>query len=222
MQAARMAGTLGVDTVVVPYASGVRSAFGLLSADEKHDAARTVRTELSAVDEASIDETLSELQSNVRSRLGSGVAETEATVEYQADCRYSGQSFELTVPISRPVDIETTRAAFHAAHEQASGYRMDEPVELVTLRSTVVAEREPPAVVYEPEGPARIGRREAFFEDQFVETPIYNRGGLPVDNSIAGPAVIEADESTTVVPPTWTATVERDGTLRLTREESHD
>ncbi|ATW89806.1 N-methylhydantoinase A [Halohasta litchfieldiae] len=220
MHAAQMAETLGVDRVVVPYASGVRSAFGLLSADEKHDAAQTVRTPLSAVDSELIDETLSELRSDVLSRLGSGVDETAARVEYAADLRYSGQSFELTVPISRPVDIETVDSAFHAAHEQNSGYRMDDPVELVTLRATAVAEREPPAVVYEPEAPAQIGHREAFFDDEFVETPIYNRGEIAVDHSVGGPAIIEADESTTVVPPTWTATVSADGTLRLRREDS--
>ncbi|MEA1931770.1 MAG: hydantoinase/oxoprolinase family protein [Euryarchaeota archaeon] len=218
MHAAAIAETLGVESVVVPYASGVRSAFGLLSADEKHDAARTVRTPLSALGAEAIDETLSTLRSEVLSRIAT--TETEPTVEYAADLRYSGQSFELTVPVSRPVDTETVRVAFHDVHESTSGYRMDEPVEYVTLRATAVAEREPPAVDYEPEGPARTGSREAFFDGEFVATPIYNRDGLGVDQPIDGPAVLEADESTTVVPPDWTATVSADGTLRLTREDT--
>jgi len=220
MHAARMDEALGVDTVVVPYASGVRSAFGLLAADEKHDAAQTVRTPLSDASSETISETLSELRVDVVSRLGSQPTDTgtEPTVDYRADLRYSGQSFAQTVPISRPVDIETVREDFHAAHEQASGYRMDEPVELVTLRSTVVVDREPPQVVYKPEAEAQIGTREAFFDGEFVETPIYNRSGLAVDQSVSGPVVLEADESTTVVPPEWEATVEADGTLRLTRE----
>ena len=147
-----------------------------------------------------------------------GTTDTEPTVEYAADLRYNGQSFELTVPISRPVDTETVRAVFHDTHESTSGYRLDEPVECVTLRATAVAEREPPAIVYDAAGPARIGSREAFFDGEFVETPIYNRDGLPVDQSISGPAVLEADESTTLVPPDWTAAVTTDGTLRLRRE----
>jgi len=218
MHAASIAETLGVEAVVVPYASGVRSAFGLLSADEKHDAARTVRTPLSELGADTIDETLSTLRDEVLSRIAT--TETEPSVEYAADLRYSGQSFELTVPVSRPVDTETVRGAFHDAHESTSGYRMDEPVECVTLRATAVAEREPPAVAYEPEGPARIGCREAFFDGEFVATPIYNRDGFTVGQPIDGPAVLEADESTTVVPPNWTATVSADGTLRLTREDT--
>ena len=219
MHAAGMAETLGVDTVVVPYASGVRSAFGLLSADEKHDAARTIRTPLSDIETEQVDETLAELQTVVGSRL-STATDADPTTKYAADLCYSGQSFELTVAISRPFDIETVRSAFHEAHEQASGYRMDEPVTLVTLRATAVVEREPPQVVYEPDSPAQIDSREAFFDGEFVETPIYNRGGLEVDHPIDGPAIIEATESTTVVPPNWEASVETDGTLTLRQETS--
>jgi len=218
MHAAAVAETLGVETVTVPYASGVRSAFGLLSADEKHDAARTVRTPLSELGAETTEETLSALRDEVLSRIVA--TETGPTVEYAADLRYSGQSFEHTVPVSRPVDTEIVRAAFHDAHESTSGYRMDEPVECVTLRATGVAERERPTVAYKPEGAARIGSREAFFGGEFVATPIYNRDGLGVDQPICGPAVLEADESTTVVPPDWTAAVSVDGTLRLTREDT--
>lgn len=217
LHAARMAEALGVDTVVVPYASGVRSAFGLLSADEKHDAARTVRLSLSAVETERLDQALSELESEVRSRIGNAT-DRSPTIEYGADLRYKGQSFELTIPIARPVDIETVRSAFHDAHDQTSGYRMDEPVELVTLRSTAVVEREPPQVDYEPTGPAQIDSRMAFFDGEFVETPVYSRSGLAVDQATSGPAIIEADESTTVVPPNWTTTVEVDGTLTLRQE----
>ena len=218
MCAAAMAETLGIETVVVPYASGVRSAFGLLSADEKHDASRTIRTELSSLSAETVDEQLATLEADVLSRVGGGHRTGEPAVEYAADLRYSGQSFEQTVSLSRPIDTATIREAFDRAHEQAAGYRMDEPIELVTLRATAVAERETPVVEYEPDGPSRIGTREAFFDGAFRETAVYNRGGIPVDKAISGPAIIEADESTTVVPPSWSARIEGDGTLRVERE----
>lgn len=218
MCAAAMAESLDIETVVVPYASGVRSAFGLLAADEKHDASRTIRTPLSELDAERVDDRLSELRDNVLSRVGGGHRTGEPRLTYAADLRYSGQSFEHTVSISRPIDPEAIREAFDTAHDAAAGYRMDEPVDLVTLRATAVADREQPAVDYDPEGPTRIGSREAFFDGAFRETPVYNRGGVPVDQPISGPAIIEADESTTVVPPAWTASMSRDGTLRLDRE----
>ena len=218
MSAAAMAERLDIETVVVPYASGVRSAFGLLAADEKHDASRTVRSELSNLSAEAVGEQLATLEADVTDRVGGGQRIGEPTVNYAADLRFSGQSFEHTVSISRSVETATIREAFDAAHEAAAGYRMDEPVELVTLRATAVAERETPSVEYEPNGPSRIGTREAFFAGTFRETAVYNRAGIPVEQVISGPAIIEADESTTVVPPSWTARIEQDGTLRLERE----
>ncbi|MFO7832968.1 MAG: hydantoinase/oxoprolinase family protein, partial [Halohasta sp.] len=140
------------------------------------------------------------------------------TVEYAADLRYSGQSFELTVPLERPFDAAVVGAAFHEAHESAAGYRMDDAVDLVTLRSTAVVERDPPAITHDPSGPAHTGDRPAVFDGDSVETAVYSRSGLSVDQSVVGPAIIEADESTTVLRPDWTATVAPDGTLRLRRE----
>ena len=218
MAAAAMADRLDIESIVVPYASGVRSAFGLLSADEKHDASRTIRTELSSLSAETVDDRLSALEDDVLRRVDSGHRLSEPVVEYAADLRYSGQSFEHTIPIRRPVETDAIREAFDSAHNQAAGYRMDEPVDLVTLRATAIAERETPRLNYEPEGPARIGTREAFFDGAFRETPVYNRTGIAVDEPLSGPAIIEADESTTVVPPGWTARIDHYGTLRLQRE----
>ncbi len=218
MSAAAIADKLDIETVVVPYASGVRSAFGLLSADEKHDASRTIRTELSALSADTLDDHLSSLRDDVLSRVGGGRRIGEPTVVYRGDLRYRGQSFEHTVRIHRPLETSALAEAFGSAHEQATGYRMDDPVELVTLRATAVALRETPAVTYEPDGPSRTGTREAFFDGAFCETAVYNRTGIAVDTPLSGPAIIEADESTTVVPPAWTARIDHDGTLRLFRE----
>ena len=214
MCATAIAERLGVDRVVVPAASGVRSAFGLLAADEKHDAARTVRTPLADCSPSAIEPRLDDLREAVVDRVASGTP----TVEYAADLRYSGQSFELTVPLERPFDAGALGAAFHAAHESAAGYRMDDPVDLVTLRSTAVVERDPPAITHDASGPAHTGDRAAVFDGDRVETAVYSRRGLPVGRSVEGPAIIEADESTTVLRPDWTATVAHDGTLRLRQE----
>ena len=217
MCAAAIADRLGVDRVVVPAASGVRSAFGLLAADEKHDAARTVRTPLADCSRSAVADRLDELREAVVERVAS---DDPPTVEYAADLRYSGQSFELTVPLSRPFDAAALRTAFQEAHDSTAGYRMDDSVDLVTLRSTAVVEREPPTVAHDPSGPAHTGDRPAVFDGERVETAVYSRRGLSVGRSVSGPAIIESDESTTVVPPDWDATVAADGTLRLTREET--
>jgi N-methylhydantoinase A len=218
MHAAALADDLGVETVLVPRACGVLSAYGLLVADESHDAARTLRTPLADADPETVDSVFADLREDALARTSDPGA---ATVERAADARYAGQSFELTVDAGESFDPAALAERFHAAHERAYGYRMDEPVELVTLRATATVARESPTVAYEPTGEAQTGTRQAYFQETgFAETTIYRRGGLAPGRSVVGPAVVEGRESTAVVPPDWVAEVLGDGTLRLSRSDS--
>ena len=213
MHAAALAGRLDIGTVVVPRACGVLSAFGLLAADEKHDAVRTRRQSLAAVDVAGTEDAYDELEASVREECSDPES---AVVTRRADLRYAGQSFELTVSVDRPFDPETAAQRFHAAHESTYGYRMDESVDLVNVRVEAVVERPDPAVSYDAPGDAVVDDREAHFPDGSYSTTVYDRERLPPGETVAGPAVLEQDESTVVVPPAWEATVEPDGSLVLT------
>ncbi|NLV15412.1 hydantoinase/oxoprolinase family protein [Haloarcula argentinensis] len=210
MHAAAIADGLDIDRVVIPRASGVLSAYGLLAADEKRDAVRTYQRSLDAVDpddvEAVYEELAQELLTEVSDR------ET-ATVRCSADLRYAGQSFELTVDVDRPFDTADARERFATAHESAYGYRADESVELVNCRVTTTVERSAPPVEYAAEGDPRKGSREAVFTDDVRETPVYERAKLSPECGIDGPAIVEGDESTIVIPPAWNVQVRDDGTL---------
>ena len=59
------------------------------------------------------------------------------------------------------------------------------------------------------------GRRPAYFEEGFVETPFYRRAHLPAGARLPGPAIIEEDGSTTVIPPGARGTVDPAGNLVL-------
>ncbi|MDS0295575.1 hydantoinase/oxoprolinase family protein [Halogeometricum luteum] len=214
MHAAALADGLDVGTVVVPRACGVLSAYGLLAADEKHDSVRTLRSPLVGVDVATVESAYDGLRADV---LADVETPADATVSRAADLRYDGQSFELTVPVGGTFDPETVAERFHEAHEGAYGYRLSDPVELVNLRSTAVVERGALDVTYGGAGEARKATREAFFDDGFRETPVYAREGLDAGDDVSGPAVLEQNESTVVVPPGWRGTVGADGTLTLTR-----
>ena len=65
---------------------------------------------------------------------------------------------------------------------------------------------------------AQSAKRSISFNSEFTETPIYDRVDLPTDRSIPGPAIIEEDGATTVVPPEFSAKQDRYGILTLTRE----
>jgi N-methylhydantoinase A len=214
MHAVALAEALDVETVVVPLAGGVLSAFGLLAADEKHDAVRTHRVALAEADSAEIEAIYAELEERVREETATG----EPGIDRAADLRYVGQSFELTVPVGE-FDAEAAAVDFHAAHERAYGYRMDEAVEVVNLRASSSVAREAPTVAYEGGGDAPKGEREAYFPGAGRrETSVYDRERLRPDERIEGPAVLEQAESTAVVPPGWGGRIDSDGTLVCRRE----
>ena len=115
LHAADIADELGIDTIVCPRASGVLSALGLAAADRRVDVQRTVLGR---------DHDAGELAGEARSRIG----DDDAAVEVVYDCRFRGQSFELTV--SDP-------SAFPRAHEERYGFSEDDgEVEVVTVRAT--------------------------------------------------------------------------------------
>ncbi|KZX46561.1 hydantoinase/oxoprolinase family protein [Haloarcula sp. K1] len=210
MHAASIADSLDIDRVVIPRASGVLSAYGLLAADEKRDAVRTYQRSLGAVDPDDIDAVYEELSEELLAEVSDREA---ATVRHSADLRYAGQSFELTVDVDRPFDTADARERFGAAHESAYGYRADESVELVNCRVTTTVERSAPTVEYDADGDPQKGSREAVFADEVRETPVYERPKLPPRDEIDGPAIVEGDESTIVIPPAWNIRVRDDGTL---------
>ncbi|QIO22076.1 hydantoinase/oxoprolinase family protein [Haloarcula sp. JP-L23] len=217
MHAAALADRLGVSTVVVPRASGVLSALGLLAADEQHDAVRTYRAHLDEVDPAAVASVLDDLEAEVLAETSDPEA---ATVTVEADCRYAGQSHELGVEIE-DFDRATLRERFHATHERAHGYRLpDAAVELVTLRATATVGHEMPPIAHSAsDGPARTGTRDVSFGERWHETPVLDWGALGPGTTRDGPAIVEGGESTVVVPPNWTLRADDRGTLRLEGDE---
>ncbi|KAB1185130.1 MULTISPECIES: hydantoinase/oxoprolinase family protein [Haloferax] len=214
MHAATLAESLGIDTVVVPYACGVLSAYGLLTADEKHDSVQTVRSVLDSLDTATIEASYDRLAADVLADVESPAS---ATIQRAADLRYVGQSFELTVPVDAEFDGDDVERRFHEAHERAYGYQLSDPVELVNVRATAVVERDSPEVTYRGGTGTVRETRPAFFGTEFHETPVYDRESLLPGFDVTGPSVLEQDESTVVVPPAWRGTVRSDGSLVVTR-----
>jgi N-methylhydantoinase A len=210
MHAISIADALDIDRVVIPRASGVLSAYGLLAADEKRDAVRTYQRSLDAVDADDVDAVYEELSEQLLSEVSDRDA---AAVRHAADLRYAGQSFELMVDIERPFDAAAAAERFGAAHESAYGYRADESVELVNCRVMATVSRSAPSIEYAGGGDPQTGSREAAFADGVHETPVYERQRLSPGGLFAGPAIVEGDESTIVVPPAWTVRVRDDGAL---------
>ena len=210
MHACSLAEELGMETVLVPRAGGVLSALGLAISDLRRDYVRPYLAPLEEVDRGGFEQRFEDMEGTAAEDL----EDPEHT--RRADLRYRGQSFELTVEAD---SLETLEERFHAAHEQRYGYRMDdEPVELVNLRLVATVPVEKPELE-EPaaEGEAVSERREANFDGEWREVPVYDRERMGEGSEVEGPAIVEFKESTCVVRPGWGGTVDGVGTLVLER-----
>jgi N-methylhydantoinase A len=228
VHAAFLAEELGVPEVVVPPAPGAFSALGLVATDLRRDFSRTLFMPLEGADPARVAAVMRTMEADGLAMLeAAGVPPGRRALQRLADCRYRRQAYELTVPVQDgPVTRETLRtlsAAFHAKHRQTYGHANErEPVQLVNLRVTALG-RQPALTLSQPTGGggAREGRegreRTAIFGGVPRKTRVLWREGLAPGAAVAGPAVIEALDSTTVVPPGWTARVAEHGLLRITR-----
>ena len=157
-----------------------------------------------------------------------GVDEGEVTLVRLADIRYAGQGYELEVAVpSGTLGEEQMRGVvqrFHEAHRQMYGYAtLDRPVEAVNLRITALATLPRPAFTpaelngtEDPER-AREGERQVYFHGETVPTPIYHRPLLRPGDVVHGPAIIEQEDSTTVVWKGQTSTVDAYSNLVLER-----
>jgi N-methylhydantoinase A len=224
---AALAAEMGMAEVLVPEAPGVLAAFGLLAAAIEHHHARTLQARTDVADLGAINHCLAELDAAGRGRMREeGVPAADVRVAYAADMRYVGQAYELEVAIAAPVTAAAVPAiviAFHAVHERVYGYaRTQQPVEFVNFRAVHTYPLPPPAITpaaraRDTLSEARLGERRAYF-GEFVPTTIYERARLPLGARLAGPAIVEQTDTTTVIPPGVTALVDEVGTLRLRRD----
>jgi N-methylhydantoinase A len=228
LHAADVALNMGMLRVLVPPHPGLLSAIGLLHAEVRGDFSltRLVRAEASAL--KALNEGLAVLGKRGAEWLA-GEGEGKGTFRWYADLRYLGQNFELSLElksgrIAAPA-LARMSEAFHRRHKDAYGYDMrGQPVEVVNLRLVVTGRRRKlPAETAElargtlPD--ALIEKRKVWFAGRgFVTTPVYDRGRLPAGCRIAGPAVIEQMDTTTVVPPQAHLKQDRAGYLHMELE----
>ena len=225
LHAADLADSLEIPQVLVPPYPGITSAGGLLTSDLKYDQMRTVFQLQGSIDSARLDAELDELEAELRRRLHrDGVDDDSIHVLRALDCRYVGQGYELRVPLQGRYSDDALQA-FHALHEREYGSAYGDPIEIVNARVTAIGKRPPLTEVATAGGTmaaALVGEGETYFRLDGALKPcatrFYDRTELPLDQPVRGPAVIFHPDTTTVVPPSWTARAEASGNLILAKE----
>ena len=225
LHAAEVADSLEIPEVLVPPNHGITSAGGLLTSDLKYDSMRTVFQLQGNVDVDRLNRELDELAADLRGRLErDGVPPGDVEVIRALDCRYVGQGYELRVTLDDGPFTDDALERFHRLHEREYGSAYGDPIEIVNARVTAIGRRprlDPPPVSSGTLAEARVGESESVFrvdgELQALPTRFYDRGLLPLDESIPGPAVVFHLDTTTVVPPGWRARADASGNLVLTK-----
>ncbi len=223
MHAAQIAEELAIGRILVPPAPGNFSALGLLLADH---GLNLVRTRLAPARETPlplVTDTLRGLETEGRARLsGEGRREPgEISVGRSVGLRYVGQWYEIDVPFDprwkNPEDIEKD---FHRLHQERYGHCDEaENTEIVNYRVSVYASLPKPEFPAPKSGGASRSakKREVYFGEGFLPASIFRREDLGADSRLKGPAIVDEEGSTTVLPPGWTARVDAAGNLVLER-----
>jgi len=214
----RLAQALGIPRVILPAAAGVTAAIGLLAAEVKFDVARTYVRRLDAADPAHLTSMFEEMAGQAVEVVRESAVAGEVTVVRSADARYVGQGYELTVPVPLgrldAAALARVRASFDDIYTARYGYaNPDQPVEIVTWKLSAIGGAPRIALAKAAAGSgdgSRKGVRRAYFPEVrgYADTPVYDRYALTPGMSLTGPAIVEERESTTVLPPGVTATVD--------------
>src|SRR5215210_6698345 len=218
LHAAEIAGELGMGRIVVPSASGVLSALGMIVSERRRDLVESVLLTGEGFRREAVAEVVGRLARRGREELAAGATADSPEPELRAsyDLRYRGQAFELTIPGEEEPEPRDLRRAFDAAHEERYGYADDSAeLELVTVRVAVAEPGREPRAAARPEAEPTSTRR-AHLGGEPVEATVH-RGAV---DRVEGPAVVELPEATLAVPPGWAGGADAEGTLVLEREEA--
>ncbi|OWJ55779.1 hydantoinase/oxoprolinase family protein [Pyrodictium delaneyi] len=221
LHAVELADELGAKEVVIPPLPGVFSALGLLVTDYRHDFHMAVMRRTDKLAEEELEKVFAEMAEKALAMLrGEGVPEDRVQLVRRLDMRYQGQAYELSIPYRG--SLREAVEEFHQMHRERYGFSLpDAPVVVVNARLTaygIVAKPRLPRAEPKPYRPEPAGRRRVYFDEAgWTETPIYRRAGLRPGAEIEGPAVIESDDSTVLVPPGHYARVDEFYTIRIER-----
>jgi N-methylhydantoinase A/oxoprolinase/acetone carboxylase beta subunit len=219
---------LSIPHAVIPTSPGLTSALGLLTTDVAYEQSRTVMQTTSPEAASRLAADYEALEALVQAQLlCDGFAPGETRVARFADCRYRGQGYELRTPVPAgdldEMAIRAIRDAFHAEHRRAYGKDFPEKdVQIVNIRVVGVGAVPPLAPKHIPTGTgnpenALTSIRSVWFEVDGcatrLDTPRYARSALKAGDRMEGPAIVDQMDTTTVIPPGFTARVDGFGNI---------
>ena len=233
LHAVALAEMIHAKDVVSPLHPGITAAMGLLLTDLQYEFTRSV---LIVADKATDNEfkeanrILDGLKTQARQQLlADGIAASKHHFTAIAECRYVGQGFELRAALPKEAlsskNIGTVVRNFYNHHRQVYGHAFeDQSVEIITLRVIGAAAVETLKLPNLKKGnrrnpaAAKLYTRDTVFDDgKAVATPRFDRRKLLSGDVVTGPALIVQHNSTTLIPPKYSASVLSHGDIRIAK-----
>jgi N-methylhydantoinase A len=223
------ANALGILTqawpTIIPPGPGVLCAYGDATTVVRDEASKTFVKLLKDASATELEKVLNELKHKASATLiTDGIPLSDQEVTYQADVRYTGQAFQLSIEFTlaelQAQGLDVLKYQFDKDHTQLFTFALEEGHEIVMVRAIATASSgELPTM---PQGNAvnsldecKLADSKIYFEGQYHPTPIYDRNKMQTDLQILGPAIICEMDSTTVILPGYHAKVDVVGNLLI-------
>ena len=226
LHAGALVSMLTMKGCLIPPTPGVLSAYGLLSANIEVEHAESYLRRLADIDHAHLSATLAGLARRAQAAMREdGIDAHSVRTRYEADLRYTGQEYEITVPFAeaRPdaAGLRTLGEDFERQYLKMYGHTNKTAIEIANLRAVAykavdalpdVAQRRASDTDTAPQS-----TRTAWFlgSNAPVATAIYRRERLRPGARLEGPAIVEQDDTTILIYPHQTATVDTRHNLRI-------
>jgi N-methylhydantoinase A len=217
----------GAWPVIVPPSPGVLCALGDATTSARDESARTCLRRFADLTGAELAAILRDLSSAASDRLVSqGVPADRQQVAYQVDVRYFGQGFDIGVDVdpawlAEPDQaLATIGARFDAEHERLFSFVLSADHELVNARASVSGPRPTvsPTTLETGTGDpaaARTGTAPVYVDGGWADAAWYDRARLRAGDELPGPAIVTEMDSTTLILPGHTGTVDPSGSLLI-------
>ena len=216
---------MGSWPVIIPPGPGVLCAYGDAATRIRDEASRTFIRRFPNTSAEEVLGLLRKLGAQASATLNSeNVPAEEQELRYQVDVRYHGQGLSLTIEITEgeleQSGLEAIARPFDRMHEQLFTFALEADKELVNVRAVAQGKA---TLVKAPEidqgGPdssgAAVGKQDVYMNDTDLEAIVYERSRLKSGNAIAGPGIVVEMDSTTVILPEYTGTVDATGNILI-------
>ena len=209
--------------VIIPPGPGVLCAYGDATTQIQDEASRSY---LAMAQDITTDKFLDDLkdlrEKASQSLIKDGVSDSNLEVTYQADVRYAGQAFQITVEFDekeyKTKGIQLITDSFDDEHYQLFTFKLSDGHEILMIRAIVKvaqAEIKSSANISSDSSleEAVVQESRFYHEAQWHDAKIYDRNKLHSKHLIPGPAIVSEMDSTTVILPEHEAVVDEVGNL---------